>query len=227
MYASSSVLGSTFRNSYISLFPLSSVPPFGCSHLPKPSFIGTSCLSSGPLHTRDWEPMTITLPALSLVEKAEPVQVRYLTLHFLTLRLRDQRSKRMQDGCRVYMESYMPSNGSCFLGHLDYFQKPPLGGRSNTKHGDHGTPNAHNRWFIPFFYHNWGSEWIKTHWNSIWLRTRSHMPSQYTWESMTTLHDFGGVLGWPLNTLFWALTVSWSQLLARVWSGPQSSVSPI
>ena len=23
---------------------------------------------------------------------------------------------------------------------------------------------------------------------------------------MTTLHDFGGVLGWPLDTFFWALT---------------------
>jgi hypothetical protein len=38
----------------------------------------------GPLHTRDWKPVTITLQALSLVEKAEPVQVRF------TLRLRDQ-----------------------------------------------------------------------------------------------------------------------------------------
>jgi hypothetical protein len=33
-----------------------------------------------------------------------------------------------------------------FHGHLDYFQKPSLGGRPNTKPGDHGTPNAHNRW---------------------------------------------------------------------------------
>jgi hypothetical protein len=40
----------------------------------------------GPLHTRDREPVTITLQALSLVEKAEPVQV-----HF-PLRWRDQRS---------------------------------------------------------------------------------------------------------------------------------------
>ena len=33
-----------------------------------------------------------------------------------------------------------------FHGHLDYFQKPPLGGRPNTKPlGDHDTPNAHNR----------------------------------------------------------------------------------
>jgi hypothetical protein len=29
--------------------------------------------------------------------------------------------------------------------HLEYFQKPPLGGRPNTKPGDHDTPNAHNR----------------------------------------------------------------------------------
>ena len=31
-----------------------------------------------------------------------------------------------------------------FHGHLDYFQKPLLEGRPNTKLGDHGTPNAHN-----------------------------------------------------------------------------------
>ena len=39
-----------------------------------------------------------------------------------------------------------------FHGHLDYFQKPPLGGRPNTKAGDHDTPDAHNRCFI-LFYH--------------------------------------------------------------------------
>jgi len=37
-----------------------------------------------------------------------------------------------------------------FHGHLDYFVKPPHGGRPNTKLGDYGTPNAHNRWFILF-----------------------------------------------------------------------------
>ena len=31
---------------------------------------------------------------------------------------------------------------------LDYVQKPPRGGRPNTKPWDHGTPNTHNRWFI-------------------------------------------------------------------------------
>jgi hypothetical protein len=35
-----------------------------------------------------------------------------------------------------------------FHGHLHYFQKPPLGGKPNTKLRDYGTPNAHNRWFI-------------------------------------------------------------------------------
>jgi hypothetical protein len=34
----------------------------------------------------------------------------------------------MQDGCEVYMGSYMASNGSCFYCYLDYLQKPSLGG---------------------------------------------------------------------------------------------------
>ena len=59
----------------------------------------------------------------------------------------------MQDGCEVYVESYMASNGSWFMvTWAIYVQKPPLGGRPNTKPGDHGTPNAHKRWFI-LFYH--------------------------------------------------------------------------
>jgi hypothetical protein len=42
---------------------------------------------------------------------------------------------------KVYMDSYMPSNGSCFMVTcMDYFSKPPLGGRANTKppwHSEH------------------------------------------------------------------------------------------
>jgi hypothetical protein len=45
----------------------------------------------------------------------------------------------------AYMDSYMASNGSCFMVTWTIFQKPPLGGRPNTKPGDHGTPNVHNR----------------------------------------------------------------------------------
>jgi hypothetical protein len=115
-----------------------------------------------------------------------------------------------------------------FHGHSDYFQKSPLGGRPSTKPGDHGTPNAHICWFI-LFYHVWGPAWIKIHWKSIWLEARSHMTSYYTWRSVTTLHDVGGMLGRPLDTFFWALTISWSRLLARVWSDPQNhaKIKPI
>ena len=70
---------------------------------------GTYIYARGPLHTRDWEPVTIKLQALSLVENAEPVQVRF------TVRLRDQQSMWMQYGCKVHMDSYMASNGSCFM----------------------------------------------------------------------------------------------------------------
>ena len=79
-----------------------------CQKLAKTlSKIHTAQQHWGPLHTRDWEPMTNTLQALSLV--AEPFQV-----HF-TLRLRDQQSMWMQDGCEVHVDSYMALNGSCFM----------------------------------------------------------------------------------------------------------------
>ena len=97
------------------------------------------------------------------------------------------------------MDSFMASNGwIMFHGHLDYFQEPLLGGRPNTKPGDRSTPNTHNCSFI-LFYHVWELVWLKTHSNSIWLRVRSHMTSHYTWGPVTTLHDFGGVLGGPLD----------------------------
>jgi hypothetical protein len=107
-----------------------------------------------------------------------------------------------------------------FHGHLDCFQKPPLGGRpNNTKPGDKST---HICWFI-LLYHVWGPPWIEIHWSSIGSRARSRLVSHYTWGSVTTLHDFGCVLGWPLDTFFWALTISWSRLLARVWNGPKTT----
>jgi hypothetical protein len=103
-----------------------------------------------------------------------------------------------------------------FHGHLDFLLKSLLGGRSNTNPEDRGTPNAHNRWFI-LFYHVWGHARIEFHWNNTRLRARSSMTSHYTWRSVTTLHDFGGVLERPLDILFWALTISWSHF--NVWSG--------
>ena len=191
--------------------------PFGTQHhtyarLHTLSEMGLSTLQ--PPHTRDWEPVTITLQALSLMEKAEPVQVRF------TLRLRHQRSMWMQDDrCKVDMDSYMASNRSCFIVHLHYLKKPPLGGRPNIKPRDHGTPNAHNRWFI-LFQHAWEPTWIEIHWNSIWLRAQSRMTSHSTWGSWLYYMSLGGVSGRPLDTFYWALTIAWSRLLAHVWSGP-------
>jgi hypothetical protein len=124
------------------------------------------------------------------------------------------------DGCKVYVDSYMASNGSCFMVTRINFKQPPLRGRPDPLSGDHDTPNAHNQSLI-LFYHVWGPGWIKIHWNSIRLRAGRIWLSHYTWGSMTTLHDFGGVLGRPLDTFFWAITISWSQLLVRVWSGPK------
>ena len=42
------------------------------------------------------------------------------------------------------------------------------------------------------------------------------MTSHYARGSVTELHDFGGVLGRPLDSFFRALTISWSRLLACV-----------
>jgi hypothetical protein len=109
-----------------------------------------------------------------------------------------------------------------FHGHLDYLQSPPLGGRPNRKPlGGHGTPNTHNCWVI-LFHHVWGPTWIEVHWNSIWLRAQSRMTSHYTWGSVTALHDFGGVLGRHLDTIFWALTISWSWLFTHKIESPWS-----
>ena len=136
----------------------------------------------GPLHTRDWEPVTITLQALSLVEMAEPVQ-----LCFFTLRLSDQQSMWIQDGWMESLHGFL--HGVEWImshGHLDHSPKPPLGGQSNTKPGDHRTHTQTLTTVGLFFlYHVWGPAWIEIHWISIWLRAQSHVTSHYTWGSVT------------------------------------------
>ena len=109
-------------------------------------------------------------------------------------------------------------------GHLDSFRKPPPGGRPNTKLWDHGTLSVRNIAFI-LLYHARGPFWIENHRDTIWLRAWSHMTSHYPWGSVATLHDFGGGLGTTFGHIafFWALTISWSWLLARLWSGPNLS----
>ena len=59
----------------------------------------------------------------------------------------------MQDGCKVLLHGFLHGiEWIMFHGHLDYSQNPSLGGKPNTKPGDHGTLNADNHWFI-LFYH--------------------------------------------------------------------------
>jgi hypothetical protein len=95
----------------------------------------------GPLHTQDWELLTITLHALLLVEKAESVQVRF------TLRLRDQWSMWEQHGFLHDIKWII------FHGHLDYFQTHLL------EVGLTQNRETIALWFI-LFYHVWGPAWI-------------------------------------------------------------------
>jgi hypothetical protein len=120
-----------------------------------------------------------------------------------------------------WMDSYMAPNGSCYMVTWTIFKNHLLVvGLTQNRETKNGTPNAHNRWFI-LCYYVWGPAWTNIHWNSIWLRARSHMTSHCTWGPVTTLEEFGGVLGRPLDTFFRALTISWLRLVARVWSGPK------
>ena len=152
-------------------------------------------------------------PSTIIGGKVELVQVRF------TLCLRDQWSMWMQDGCKVYMDSYMARNGSCFMVTWTIFKNHLLE-VGLTQNWETLALRTLTTIGLFYFYHVWGPAWIEIHWNSIWLRAQSHMTSHYTWGSVTTLHDFGGVLGRPLDTFLWALTSIWSRLLALVWSAP-------
>jgi hypothetical protein len=129
-------------------------------------------VTSGPLHTRDWEPMTIALQALSLVEKVEPVQVRF------TPRSRDQLSKWMQDGCKVYLDSYMASNGACFMVTWTIFQNQYFDVGLTQKHWETMALKTLTTVWVILFYCIWRPAWIEMHWNNIsfgwvtlsWLR---------------------------------------------------------
>ena len=88
--------------------------------------------------------MTIALQTLSSVEKAELVQVCF------TLRLSDQWSKRMQDGCNVYTDSYMASIGSCFLVTQFIFKNRLLEVGLTQNWETLASPNAHNRGLLLF-----------------------------------------------------------------------------
>ena len=68
-----------------------------------------------------------------------------------------------------------------FHGHLDYIQKPHVGGRPSTTSKDHGNLESHNRWLIIFW-------WVDSAWiecieisfgqgpNHTWLHTTLEGP---------------------------------------------------
>ena len=108
----------------------------------------------------------------------------------------------MQDGCKVFLHGIMHGiEGIMFHGHLDYFQKPPPGGRPYTKPGDHGTPDVHNHRFVSFYFImcEGACEWKFTE-ITFCRGPRSHMTSHCTRGSETTLDDFGGVVERPWDT---------------------------
>jgi hypothetical protein len=162
----------------------------------------------GLLHTWGWEPVTITLQALSLVGKAELVQVRF------TLSLRDQRSMWMQDGCKVYIDSYMASNGLCFMVNWTIFKNHMLevGWKHKTRRPWHF--DAHNWWFI-LFYHVWGPYMnrmpLKLHLVDFTLHLKVRDHTTWFWRCVGTAfrhllldsHNFmvtalGSCVKWPL-----------------------------
>jgi hypothetical protein len=133
----------------------------------------------------------------------DPIQVCF------TLCSRDQRIKCVQDGCKVFMDSYMASNWPCFMVTWPLPKNHLLEvARSNTKPGDHIWHSKISQPLIRHMYHMRGP---RVHrdicWDSTWLGAWSHMTSHYsTWGPVTTPHDFGGVLGRHLDTFIRALT---------------------
>ena len=131
-----------------------------------------------------------------------------------TLHLRDQWSMWMHDGCEVYTDSYMASNGLCFVVTWTIFKNHLLNLGLTQNHWE--TMALRTLTTVDLFYfvmrkdtHELKFTEIAFGWGPryIWL-------SHYTWGSITTLHGFGGALGPPLDTFFWALPISWSWLMA-------------
>ena len=118
-----------------------------------------------------------------------------------TPRLRDQRSMWMQDGCKSLHGFLHGIKWIMFHGHLDYFKNRFL------EVGLTQIPKTMALWTLTTIILSCvRTSMNRISWNNIWLRARSHTSSRYTWESVITLHDFGSVLGRPLDTFFQALS---------------------
>jgi hypothetical protein len=132
--------------------------------------------------------------------------------------LRDRQNMWMQNGCKVYMDSYMASNKSCFMVTWIIFKNQCLEvGQTQNRE----TMALRTLTTVDLFYFIMCEEptQIEIYWNSNCLRARSHMASHYTSRPVTTLHGFGSALGRLVDNFLWALTISWSRILSRVWHG--------
>ena len=105
----------------------------------------------------------------------------------------------MQDGCRVYTNSYMASNGSCFVVTWTVF-KNHLSEVGLTQNRETMALWMFTTFGYFLLYHMWGPAWIEIHWNNIWLRAR------YMWLH-TTLEG-----PWPHYMI---LEVCWNGLWTR------------
>ena len=86
----------------------------------------------GPLHTRGWEPVTVRLQSNSRWWK------RWGRSKFASHYARGADAlSEMQDRCKVYVDLILHGIRWIMVT-LEYFQNPHLGGRPNTKPGDHG-----------------------------------------------------------------------------------------
>jgi hypothetical protein len=81
---------------------------------------------------------------------------------------RDHRSMWMQDGCKIYMDSYLASNGSCFMVTWTIFKNHLLEVDLTQNQETKTLLTLTNRRFI-LFYHVWRPTWLEIHWNGIWL----------------------------------------------------------
>ena len=131
------------------------------------------------------------------MEKAKRVRVPF------ALRLRDQRSMWMQDGCKVCMDSYVASKGPCFMVTWAILKNHPLEVGLTQNQETIALWLLTIVWFI-LIYHVWGPAWTEIHQNSIWWRAPLRIASYYIWGSMTTLHDLGGLLGRLLYHAPWS-----------------------
>ena len=97
---------------------------------------------------------------------------------------------------KVYMNSYMASNGSCFMTTWIIFKKPSPGVRPNTKLGDRDTPKPRNRWFV-LFDDVWGPRVSGPVTYDFTLHLRAHDCTTWFWKCVGT----------AFGHFFWALTI--------------------